>query len=448
MIPVVTPEQMAAVDAAAPEPTNVLIERAGAAVARAALDMMGGRYGRRVTVLAGKGNNGADGRAAARRLRRVGVRVRVVAAGRDTPDTLGPADIYIDAAFGTGLSRPWKAPRRARPEAPVLAVDIPSGLSGSDGSVIGGPVWRADRTVTFAALKPGLLLGDGPEMCGDVTVADIGLSVEGAFDSAPRCELIGDDDIEPLPSGCGTTHKWQAGLLAVCGSPGMGGAAELVCAAAARSGARIVHLCAPPGVSAPVEAVRVWPQQVVDARRFRACAVGPGLGVSPEAQKRLAEALDLHLPTVVDADALRLMRGPELLHTLGRRRELSAPIVLTPHDGELRPLLGAGSGNRIDMARALARDYRTVALLKGGPTIVSNPDGQVVIVNSGSARLAAAGTGDVLTGMIAGRLCALGGPALLRAAEAAHLHGRAAAAVPGRRLVAGDLVDALRTVTP
>ena len=182
MIPVVTPAQMAAVDAAAPEPESVLIARAGAAVARVAEDMLGGRYGKRVVVLAGKGNNGADGRAAARRLRRAGVRVCVIAAV-DSPEVLPSADLYIDAAFGTGLSRPWSAPSRAQPDAPVLAVDIPSGLNGLDGSVLGGPVWPADRTVTFAALKPGLLLGSGPELCGQVVVAGIGLDVRSLLGS-------------------------------------------------------------------------------------------------------------------------------------------------------------------------------------------------------------------------------------------------------------------------
>ena len=477
MIPVVTPAQMAAIDAAAPEPAEVLIERAGAAVARAALEMMGGRYGRRVAVLAGKGNNGADGRAAARRLRRAGVRVSVSSA-TEAPDVLGPADLYVDAAFGTGLSRPWQAPARARPDAPVLAVDIPSGLSGLDGSVLGGPVWPADRTVTFAALKPGLLLGDGPRLCGEVTVADIGLSVEGAFESEPRCDLITDDDIEPLPAGAGSTHKWQAGVLVVAGSPGMEGAAALTCAAALRSGARIVHLSAPAGASSPVEVVRSPLPARAAAGRFKACAVGPGLGRDRQAILRLRDALGLGLPTVIDADALRLLRRPQISLPLQRRRSRSIPTVLTPHAGELRALLDdipSGAGP-IAAARTLARRFHAVALLKGGPTVVASPGGRVVLVSSGDARLATAGSGDVLTGIIAGRLAAFDvgaeggahvgvddgadvGPedgaddragrrrSLRRAAEAAHLHGRAAAAAGGRRLVAGDLIDCLRTVT-
>ena len=139
MIPVVTPVQMAAIDAAAPEPVEMLIDRAGAAVTRAALDLMGGAYGRRAVVLAGPGHNGDDGRAAAVRLRRRGVKVAMVdavaAARTDAP--LPPADLYVDAAFGTGLSRPYSAPPRSNPTAPVLAVDIPSGLDGLTGAVLG-----------------------------------------------------------------------------------------------------------------------------------------------------------------------------------------------------------------------------------------------------------------------------------------------------------------------
>lgn len=451
MIPIVTPQQMAAVDAAAPEPTQVLIERAGAAVARTAVEMMGGRYGRRVEVLAGKGNNGADGRAAARCLRSVGVRVRITDISTK-PSVVAHADLYIDAALGTGLTRPWVAPVRANPDAPVLAVDIPSGLSGLNGDTMGGTVWPADRTVTFAALKPGLLLGAGLELCGKVTVADIGLSVGSTFRDAPRCDLITDDDIVALPAGSGTTHKWHAGVLVVAGSVGMEGAAVLTCAAALRSGARIVHLSAPFEVDAPVEVVRSVPPLNVSANasssRFRACAVGPGIGLSRDSVVRLCDALSLNLPTVVDADALRLLRRASLEGILHRRHELSVPTVLTPHMGELRSLIeDAQPADPIGAARHVAREFRAVTLLKGGPTVIANPDGRVVICTSGDARLATAGSGDVLTGMIAGRLAALEPDALLRTAEAAHIHGCAGSAVRGARFVAGDLIKALSIVT-
>ncbi len=449
MIPVVTPVRMAEIDAAAPEPVDVLIERAAAAVARAAVEMMGGRYGRRVVVLAGPGNNGADGRAAARRLRRDGVRVRVVSVA-DAPETLPPADLYIDAAFGTGLSRPHAPPQRGRLDAPVLAVDIPSGLDGLTGEVLGEPVWAAQRTVTFAALKPGLLFGKGPAVCGATTVADIGLAVGDADGDA--CALFTDADVEALPAGTGATHKWDGAALVVAGSPGMGGAASLACSAALRSGARMVHLCSPAaaGTAWPVEVVRSEPPLAVDADRFKVCAAGPGLGTDDQAAARLAAALALNLPTVVDADGLRLLRDPAVAAVIGRRRGSSSPLVLTPHDGEFEALMSARPGpDRIAAAKHAAARFDAVVLLKGGPTMVADADGRIRIVSSGDARLATAGTGDVLTGMIAGRMAAFGPERLIdRVAETAHLHGRAASAIRGPRLVASDLLAALPTVTP
>ena len=449
MIPVVTPARMGEIDAAAPESVDVLIERAGAVVARAAAEMMGGRYGRRAVVLAGPGNNGADGRAAAGRLRGGGVRVRVFSA-TDAPETLPPADLYMDAAFGTGLSRPYTPPHRGRPDAPVLAVDIPSGLHGVTGEVLGGPVWAARRTVTFAALKPGLLFGSGPTACGHSTVADIGLAV-GA-DDVDACALVTDADVEALPAGTGATHKWHAAALVVAGSPGMGGAASLACSAALRSGARMVHLNAPAsaGAAAPVEVVRSEPPLAVDAGRFAVCAAGPGLGTDEQAAARLSDALGLGLPSVIDADGLRLLSDPAVCAVMDQRREGSVPTVLTPHDAELEALVSARPGpDRIAAARDAAARLGAVVLLKGGPTVVADPHGRTRIISSGDARLATAGTGDVLTGMIAGRLAAFGPERLLdRVAEAAHLHGRAASAVGGARLVASDLLDALRAVTP
>ncbi len=475
MIPIVTPAQMSAIDAAAPEPTEVLIERAGAAVARAAIQMMGGRYGRRVVVLVGSHNNGADGRAASRRLQRVGVRVSVVSVA-DAPPTLPAADLYVDAAFGTGLSRPFTPPARSCSRAPVLAVDIPSGLDGLTGEVHGGPVWPARRTVTFAALKPGLLFGLGPSVCGEVTVADIGIDVGAP--AAGQCGLVCDSDVEPLPVGTGSTHKWQAGVLVVAGSSGMGGAAALTCAAALRSGARLVHLSAPARVQAeaPVEVVCSEPPLQVDPRRFRVVVVGPGLGSDAEAQARSAEALASGLPAVVDADGLRLLGEPAVAAVLSQRRERHRHmlLVLTPHDAELEALVGHRPGvDRIAAARAVAVELGVVVLLKGGPSVVADPDGCVRVVSSGDPRLATAGTGDVLAGMIAGRLAAFGtqrvsdavvasgservpdsvsefgGKCLLdRVAEAAYLHGRAAKAVGGGRIVASDLVAALRDTTP
>ncbi|MEA3019881.1 MAG: ADP-dependent NAD(P)H-hydrate dehydratase / NAD(P)H-hydrate epimerase, partial [Actinomycetota bacterium] len=195
MIPILTPEEMRAVDAAAPEPVEVLIGRAGAAVARAAIDMLDGAYGRRVVVIAGPGNNGADGRDAARRLEARGVRVTVLDA-KDVPASLPRSDLVIDAAYGTGFHAPtakigasgtWTPPDVV--DVPVLAVDIPSGVDGLTGRAEGHVLW-ADRTVTFAALKPGLLFADGADRAGEIDVVDIGLDVSSA-----RAHVVTGDDV-------------------------------------------------------------------------------------------------------------------------------------------------------------------------------------------------------------------------------------------------------------
>ncbi len=279
MIPIVTPPEMTAIDAAAPEPVEVLIGRAGAAVARAAIEMLGGTYGRRVVVLAGKGNNGNDGRDAARRLRRRGVRVIEVDAA-DAPPALPAADLVIDAAYGTGFRGTWRAPDT---DAPVLAVDIPSGVDGLTG-VASERVLAAERTVTFAALKPGLLLSPGRELAGEIEVVDIGLDV-----SAATAWVLSDEDVAAmLPPRAPETHKWKAAVWIAAGSPGMTGAAHLAARGAQRAGAGYVRL-GTPGVDHDAEA----PEEVVghplpsdgwatdllgDLGRFRALVVGPGLG--------------------------------------------------------------------------------------------------------------------------------------------------------------------------
>jgi NAD(P)H-hydrate epimerase len=438
MIPVLTPDEMTAVDAAAPEPVEELIERAGAAVAHHALDLMGGGYGRRVVVLAGKGNNGADGRSAARRLRRRGVHVEVLAAA-DAPGVLPPADLVIDAAYGTGFRGSYDAPEAGR--APVLAVDIPSGVSGLTGEA-GGRVLPATRTVTFAALKPGLLLEPGCALAGEVVVADIGLPTGTA--SAALVEA--NDVADWLPTRAVDGHKWDTALLVVAGSPGMTGAAHLVAAAAQRAGAGMVRL-GTPGVAddpqRPTEAVGVDLSEAgwaAAAARCHAVVVGPGLGRGPSARagvRGLLSAADL--PAVVDADGLVAL-GTEV-GELPRRRP--ADTVLTPHDGEYEQLMGEPPGaDRLAAARQLAERSGSVALLKGSTTVIAHPDGRVRITTTGDARLATAGTGDVLSGII-GALLASGVGAFEAAAAGAWIHGRAAQLGPVRGLVAGDLPDLL-----
>jgi NAD(P)H-hydrate epimerase len=453
VIPILTPEEMADVDRHAVEPVDVLIERAGFAVARAAHRMLGGGYGRRVIVVAGRGNNGADGRAAARVLAQRGVAVSVRQASDIAPgEQLGPADLVLDAAYGTGLSRPYGPPDPGG--VPVLAVDIPSGLSGLTGRPIGDAAVRATQTVTFAALKAGLLLGVGPEFAGGVELADIGLS--SLVEPAASAWLIEDNDLARVwPARPRRAHKWQSAVQIVGGSPGMYGAPWLVAQGALRAGAgyaRVGLPGAPPGGGLPPGAyvsfalpARDWDKEVAAAvDRARALVIGPGLGegvaegTGPEStvgRLLLAAAV----PAVVDADGLRAFSTPEAVAAVAKDR--AAPTVLTPHDGEYARLVGQPAGeDRLSDVRAVAARAGAVVLLKGSPTVVAGPDGRVLVVNAGSARLATAGSGDVLSGVI-GAFLARGLPALEGAALAAHCHGRAASMGPAEGLVASDLPE-------
>ncbi|MGI9051531.1 MAG: NAD(P)H-hydrate dehydratase [Ilumatobacteraceae bacterium] len=444
MIPIVTPEEMAAIDAAAPEPVEELIERAGAAVARAARTMLGGTYGRVVNVIAGKGNNGADGRAAARRLEAAGVQVRTFDAA-ECPATLPSADLVIDAAYGTGFTGVWKAPDVG--DAAVLAVDLPSGVDGLTGEGGGRPL-AAARTVTFAAFKPGLLFADGRALAGDVDVADIGLETASA-----SAHVIDGDDVAswwcPRPPAA---HKWVRGVRVIAGSPGMSGAAHLASGAAQRAGSGMVTLSSPgTDADAPVEVVRRalpssgWSAAALDQLgRFHALVIGPGLGREDNTVEAVrATVAAAELPVLVDGDGLFALASSGAASVLRERR---CPTVLTPHDGEFAQLAGHRPGaDRIAACRLMAADLGCVVLLKGPTTVVADASGEVLVSSTGDSRLATAGTGDVLSGII-GALLASGVPALQAAAAGAWIHGAAARLGPPVGLVASDLLDLLPTV--
>ncbi len=505
MIPILTPGEMRAVDAASPVSVEVLIERAGSAVARAALRMLGGAYGRNVVVLAGPGNNGADGRVAARRLAARGIRVRIVDLGRDhpTPPTLPASDLVIDAAFGSGFHGAFDAPVIA-PDTPVLAVDIPSGVDARTGAVADGcHPWRATRTVTFAALKPGLILGPGAGLCGVVEVVDIGLDVS----TATMFLLEPSDLAARVPQRARDAHKWKSAVAVFGGAPGMTGAPSLVAGAAARAGVGMVRVCVPGVALSGTEAVGIalpvehWVNAAVEAADRCHCAVvGPGLGRSRETRASVRSLLlRLQMPLVVDADAIVALgaqtkaelpapsraarRGarpvagsapatePTLLpgqravlqataRRVGASAETVAAIpvvpaelvdvlnvlaarppgstVLTPHDGEFAHLTGHRPGpDRIEDARSLAQLTGAVVLLKGPTTVIASPDGTIEVV-VGDARLATAGSGDVLAGII-GALIAQGIEPSKAAATGALLHAEAALRGHPVGLVAGDL---------
>ena len=450
MLPVVTPEEMAAVDAAAPEPVEVLVGRAGAATAREALRLLGGTYGRRVLVVAGKGNNGADGRDAGARLARRGVRVQVVPAESAGSAIAGPyrPHLVIDAAYGTGFRGSYEAPAGLG-DVPVLAVDIPSGVAGLTGVVSGTPL-AARRTVTFAALKPGLLFPPGRALAGELVLADIGLDVSGA-----RIGLIERPDVAAwVPPRAVTAHKWQAAVVLVAGSPGMTGAAHLAARSAQRSGAGMVRVATPglavdPGL--PTEAVGVpgvdadhWEQVVADQLdRAGALVVGPGLGTAAGTAERVRRLVAgaPQVPLLVDGDGLTAL-GSKAAEVLAGRQ---VPVVLTPHDGEFARLAGSPPGDdRIASARDLAARVGAVVLLKGPTTVIAHPDGRVRLSTEGDARLATAGTGDVLSGCV-GALLSRGLTPFDAASAGAHLHGAAAKDGPAEGLVATDVITHLPT---
>lgn len=442
MLPVLTPAAMAEVDRAASASMDTLIGRAGWAVARSAVELLGGTYGRRVIAICGKGNNGADGRVAAAVLARRGVRVEL----RDPDDRrpIAGVDLVIDAAFGTGFRGTYDAPQLASPVR-VLAVDIPSGLDGRTGAVAGTPL-AADRTVTFAALKPGVLLGDSHRFVGEIELVDLGLDLAAGHrhDGAP-VELVETADlVDWVPTRRHNAHKWQSATWIIGGSATMTGAAALAARGAQAAGAGYVRVSCP-GIAPsghPMESVVMdlpaseWASAVFDGLdRVSSVVIGPGLGRSESTQRSIAASLERFsargVPTVADADALAAIAA--------RRPSLGASVVLTPHDGEFEQLAGQPpGGDRIEAARSLASSTRAVVLLKGPVTVVAAPDGAVRLVNAGDARLATAGTGDVLSGVI-GALLAAGHPPFDAAAAGALVHGLAARGCVTVGMVAGDL---------
>ena len=428
-----------------PDSAPELMERAGRAVAdecvRAFPDA------RRFAVLCGGGANGGDGRIAAELLR---------ATGRDATETddVSGADVVVDALFGTGFHgapRPSAAALIERinaSSAPVLSVDLPSGVDASTGEIAGAAV-QANITVTFHGLKVGLVIAPGRFHAGRIVVAPIGL------EQAPTAIVRAKPAVlERVPRRGARDSKFTAGsLLVVGGAPGTTGAPVLAARAALRADAGYVTLAVPQESLGAVEALAVEPvkrgfeyARALDAlapelERASAVAIGPGLGRSDEA-RALVRALLVRAarPAVVDADALF---GLEPF-------DRGAPTVLTPHAGELARLLGVDSGwvaaHRLEAVTRCAELFGAVVLLKGADTIVRAPDGRTVVCDTGPPSLATAGTGDVLTGVV-GAFLAKGLDATDAAIAAAVAHGLAAASIPHQAgLVASDVAEALPTV--
>lgn len=443
MKPVLSVEEMRAVDLAtqASIGIEVLIERAGYAVAHRALAMLGGAYGQRVVVVAGKGHNGDDGRVAARALSTRGVGVATFGLD-DGIRRVPPCDLVIDAAFGTGFRGSYRAPR-VEPGTRVLSVDIPTGVNADTGVACPGAV-RADATVTFGGLKPGLILGEGPSYAGEIEIADIGLLMGTA-----RAHLVEDADVVAnlIPRRL-DGHKWDTAVLVVAGSPGMSGAARLVCLGALRAGSGMIRLFSPGAVlGAPLVTEVVakevpsyaWATTTADAAtRCRAIVVGPGLGGAEETKREIKRFLSMTAaPVVLDADGLNAFSSPKELFDICKER--SGPVLLTPHDGEFARLTGAQvDEDRTAAVRALASQANATVLLKGPTTIVATPSGEVCYAATGTPRLSTAGSGDVLSGVI-GAFLARGLQPMLAGALGAHVHGRGASRGDAEGLIASDL---------
>ena len=448
---VFTPEQMHYIDARSGVDVAVLIRRAGYAVAQTALRMLGGSYGKHVIVLAGKGNNGEDGRVASDFLRARGVKVSVFSSS-EMPTQLPECDLVIDAVYGTGLRSDFGAPTT---NAPVLAVDIPSGIDATTGECRGAPL-RANETITFGGLKPGIVLQPGRTYAGQITVVSLDLPVHlGVEVDEKTINVVTRNDVEQwVPQRAPTTHKWKSGVRAIAGSKTMMGAAQLSCAAAYRAGAGIVHLSSiggTPEIIAPLEVVyrsvseTHWADQCLsDIERFASALIGPGMGRGDELVEEVFQFVSrCPVPLVIDGDGLQILASSRD----GQRRNMenffvqrSAETVLTPHDGEFSALTGERpSADRIADTRKAAAALQAVVLLKGSTTVVAEPGGNVLCITNGDARLATAGSGDVLTGVIAA-LLAMGLDAFHAAAAGAFIHGNALERLPQCGVVASDIV--------
>ena len=493
----VTAREMAEIDRrAAAEygiPGLLLMENAGAAVARAAARMVPDGP---VAVLAGPGNNGGDGFVAARHLANAGRDVTVYCLAdreryRDdaaanlamlerlgvpvrfrgpTPGELQAAALVVDALLGTGARG---APRGAVAQAirsigsagrPVLAVDIPSGLDGDTGEAW-EPAVRAGRTVTFGLAKRGHFLGEGPERCGELVVADISLP-RPLLEETPAMELATPEMVRALlPPRGREDHKGSRGrVLVVAGGPGFLGAARLAAAGAVRAGAGLVTLAVPAPLWEALAAGGPWealtrglaadehgavaadalPEVAALAQGVRAVLVGPGLttwkGTAVLVRGLLEQ--ETRVPLVLDADALNV-----LAEDPGPLAQARRPVAITPHPGEMGRLMGTTSDavqrDRVGHALTAARELGCVVVLKGAGTLIADPGGRLFLNPTGNPVLATGGTGDVLGGMVAA-LAAQGTSLVGAAVAAAYVHGLAADARverEGRRgFAAGDLL--------
>lgn len=488
MIELLTTEEMTHADElaiASGVASSTLMENAGRAVADA---ITARGFGGSIVVVTGPGNNGGDGFVAARILAERGFDVRLALLGDRAalkgdaaraaqrwngpavaaePPALSGASLVIDALFGAGLARPLAGAARALVDAinmsrvPVVAVDLPSGVSGDTGAILGSAI-RASETVTFFRRKPGHLLLPGRVHCGKVTVVDIGIPVAVLNKIRPQQwanepALWFNNFPRPTISG----HKYDRGhAVVVSGELPSTGAAKLTARGALRAGAGLVTIASPHSAigAHAAESVAVMVREVdgkqaladflADKRR-NVVVLGPGGGVGEAMREMVAVALRSDAAAVLDADALTSFAGHanELAGMIKSRRPAS--VVLTPHDGEFSRLFNmmdkrSKLKSKLEKTRAASSYSGAIVLLKGADTLIAAPDGRAAVTANGPPTLATAGSGDVLAGLIGG-LLAQGMSAFAAASAAAWLHGEAAKEF-GPGLIAEDLPDMLPRV--
>lgn len=439
--PILTASAMAAAESQAIDggiSIEHLMERAGAALAEAALRFAGPRP---ALVLAGPGNNGGDGYVAARHLAARGVPVRVAALAEPRAaaaqaarsqwrgpveplsEATQPAPLLIDALFGTGLkhqmeiSATEQLSRLAHAAGVSIACDLPSGVESDSGAQL-GRVPDFDLTVAFGALKPAHRLFPAMQRCGRVVLADIGIAAAGTWHE------IGRPRLPPLDPG---GHKYGRGMVHCVGGA-MPGAIALAAAAAARAGAGYVRIEAGEHIQNVPAAVVQGQTGGSDDDRIGAVLIGPGLG--RDGGERLEAALASGRPLVLDGDALRLVDA-----------DRCAGAILTPHEGEFEALFGKSAESKLERALAAAGKSGATIVFKGPDTLVASPDGRLGFAPPAPAWLASAGSGDVLAGIVAA-IRARGLEPFEAACAAVWLHGRAGEAA-GPAMIADDLVAAI-----
>lgn len=489
---ILTPKEMAQADSLAmkrgPFDGYGLMCNAGAAIAALILERFPGLA--RVDVLCGPGNNGGDGYVVARLLARAGVDVSVWAEG--TPRAGGdaaraasdcpivprplaefspvPGSVIVDALYGAGLSKPLSsmAARAARLVAgqgvPVVAIDLPSGVSGESGQPL-GDAFAAALTVTFARKKPGHLLQPGRRLCGDVAVADIGITDAVIAEIGARAvENAPELWLEDFPISNVDTYKYRRGHVGVfSGEPSATGAARLAAMAAARSGAGAVTVLSPTR-SLAVNGAHLTSIMLrkadtldevlafLDARKPKTLVFGPGLGPEPEVGNFLLDLLGAigRAPEsmVIDADGITSTALQAETFFRALERQGAPQTIITPHEGEFHRMfksIGEDSNlSKLEKARRAAAVANAVIVYKGPDTVIASPDGRAAINENGTPLLATAGSGDVLSGICAG-LLAQGMAAFEAACAAVWMHA-AAAAHFGPGLIAEDLPESLRPV--